>query len=75
MSEQRVLSNYRVLDMGYTSCYNTHMKDNDVQKLREKLVIKVIMCSKDLSVEQLKKVIEYIDWFRVQNYAKEKEEA
>lgn len=44
-------------------------------KLREELVIKVIICLKDLSVEQLKKVIEYIDWFRVQNYAKEKEEA
>ncbi|UNT92203.1 hypothetical protein [Allobaculum sp. Allo2] len=48
------------------------MKDNDAQKLREKLVIKVIMCLKDLSVEQLKKVIEYIDWFRVQNYAKKR---
>lgn len=51
------------------------MKDNDAQKLRDELVIKVIICLKDLSVEQLKKVIEYIDWFRVQNYAKEKEEA
>lgn len=51
------------------------MKDNDAQKLREELVNQSNNMFKDLSVEQLKKVIEYIDWFRVQNYAKEKEEA